>query len=367
MATRASFILAQQTPGLLRELLRVGRGLRRRKTVLPWKLEFFTTYSCGSRCKTCLIWTRYEREPEKQATELSAEDFGRVAGSVGKHLRWLSFTGGEITDRDDAEELVRNVADASPNARVLSTSSHGLDPVKVENLFGAIAKAYPKRAIMVTLSLDGLGDTYTHIRGVDGHLQVEESMERLQKLAKTHPNLAPSFQATLSPANFDQVSELLARMNKLASGNVVTIANDSLVLTEGRIKNIDARSDDRLKDVLKTVEKSLPRDGLSNLFARTYLRLSAKSLPSPDAPIPCTAGFSSLTISPYGEILQCDRYDQPLAILQAPDFDIPTAIQSAEFKTKLEPWIGCTECFTPCQAYPSMMQAPFRSFWRSLG
>ena len=138
MSTPTQIQLAQ-LPALLREIARARAGMRRGSPVLPWRLELFVTYSCRSRCKTCLIWTRYEREPEQRARELSPDAFAKAAASVGPHLRWLSFTGGEITDRDDALEIVSKVADAAPSARVLAASTHGLSPSRVEALFGAVA------------------------------------------------------------------------------------------------------------------------------------------------------------------------------------------------------------------------------------
>jgi MoaA/NifB/PqqE/SkfB family radical SAM enzyme len=362
----ATEILARQAPGLLVELARVARAARRREPTLPWKLEFFTTYSCGSRCKTCLIWTRYEREPGRRADELGALAFARVARSVAPHLRWLSFTGGEITDRDDAEALVAAVADAAPRARVLSVSSHGLDPERVERLFRAVASHYPDRAVMVTLSLDGLGATYARVRGVDGAGRVLESMDRLQRAARDLPNLAPSFQTTLSSRNLAEASGLLAALAALAAGNVVTVANDSRVLTEGRIKGVDVRRDPRLRAALDGAIAAVPLDGLAGLFGQVYLRLLRGSLDDEAAPLPCSAGLASLTISPYGEVLQCDRHDAPLGRLEGPDWDLARLVRSEAFGRRLAPWIGCTECFTPCQAYPSMMQAPVLAAWRTL-
>lgn len=351
-------ILLKQLPGLLRELARVRRALAAGRVTTPWKLEFFTTYSCASKCKTCLIWTRYRRDPEARKRELSADAFGRIAASIGGHLRWLAFTGGEVTEREDALEVFNAVLRGAPRARVISASSHGLDPEGVEALFGAVAAQHPDVAVLVTLSLDGLGDTYEAIRGVDGAARVEESLARLQALAKRHPNLAPSLQTTLSPANFDEADALLAHANALSDGNVVTIANDSRVLTEGKLDGIDARRHPKMAAALRSAERATGLSGFSDLFAHLYLRLLRTSLESDDAPLACAAGLASLTISPYGEVLQCDRHDQPLGRLEGPEYDLAALLRSPEFARALTPDIGCRECFTPCQAYPTIMQAP---------
>jgi MoaA/NifB/PqqE/SkfB family radical SAM enzyme len=365
-AIPVSKVMRRQLPALLGSLLRVKRERRKGGSVLPWKLEFFTTYSCGSRCKTCLIWTRYEREPELRAKELSPEAFGKITASVGEHLRWISFTGGEITDRDDALELATQVVDAAPRARVISSSSHGLAPERTESLFGALAERYPDRAIMVTLSLDGLSESYEKIRGVDGFDAVIESMARLKALSVHHPNLQASYQVTLSRLNLHEADALIDYVAGEAEGNVVTIANDSRVLTEGRIKDIDVRLDERLMAALSRATKSSRFFDINGQFARVYMGLVRAMNKSGEAPIPCSAGLASLTVGPYGEVLQCDRHDEALGHIAAPDFNLEHLIRSPEFQAKLEPLRDCRECFTPCQAYPSMMQAPIKAGLGSL-
>ena len=359
-------IFLEQIPGLSRELARVKLGMWSKRPVVPWKLEFFLTYSCGSRCKTCLIWTRYDREPEKRAQELDANAFARVARSVGPSLRWLSFTGGEITDREDAEEIMIAVGEGAPGCRVISSSSHGLSPHRVEEVFEGVARRFPDRAILVTLSMDGLGKTYKDIRGVSGADQVFESYDRLELLSKKYPNLGASFQTTLSERNFGEARELLEVLAKRSPGNVVTIANDSRVLTEGKIPDIDARDSPAIKAALEDAIHSNPARGLSGIFSQIYLRLTRGALEINEAPVPCVAGFASLTISPYGEVLQCDRHDEPLGVLEAPDYDLSALIRSENYMERLEKYRGCRECFTPCQAYPSIMHAPMKSSFLAL-
>ncbi len=364
---RASTVLFTQAPGLLQELLRVRRALQRRRATLPWKLELLLTYSCGSRCKTCLIWTRYERAPQDRARELPPEAFAKVARSVAPHLRWISFTGGEITDRADAGEIVAQVTAAAPRCRVLSFTSHGLNPEPLLDLLQGLAAAEPRRAILVTLSLDGLGETYKKIRGVDGAGQVLDTMDRLQRLRRQLPNLAPSFQTTLSERNLDELDSILRLVSERAEGNVVTVASDSKVLTEGKIKGVEVRLDPRLPEALARAEARTRATGLSAAFSKLYLRMLRQGLAAELAPIPCTAGLASLTITPYGEVLQCDRHDEPLGILGPPDFDLRALIASPGFAHRLAPLIGCRECFTPCQAYPSMMHLPLRSLSGLIG
>jgi MoaA/NifB/PqqE/SkfB family radical SAM enzyme len=356
-----ALIQLRMLPGLLREITRVRRGMARGRAVLPWRLEIFATYSCQSRCKTCLIWTRYQREPELRARELPPEAFARAAASVRSHLRWLSFTGGEITDRQDATELVFRVAEAAPAARVIAASTHGLDPPGVEALFRAVADRFRERAVLVTVSLDGLGETYEAIRGVQGAELALESVARLEALGRTHPNLGASFQVTLSRRNMEQAGTLIKEISARARGNVVTVANDSLVLTEGRLEGVDAREDPRLRAAVESALEELPGRDISEAFAGAYLRLVRRSLPGGLAPIPCVAGFASLTLSPYGEVLQCDRHNQPLGVLEAPDFDLGRVVKGEGFARRLAAYEGCRECFTPCQAYPSMMHAPVRT------
>jgi hypothetical protein len=190
-------------------------------------------------------------------------------------------------------------------------------------------------------------------------------MARLQALTRWLPNLTSSYQTTISATNLPLAVELLRDLNRRATGNVVTVANDSRVLTEGRIASVDVRDQEALGLVLDQVERETPLSSISALTGRAFLRVASANLRKNEAPIPCTAGLAALSISPLGDVLQCDRHDEPLGTLSAPEYDLRALIKDASYREKLQPRIGCRECFTPCQAYPSMMQQPLRSAWHA--
>jgi molybdenum cofactor biosynthesis enzyme MoaA len=82
------------------EMARIARA-----PTLPYKLEYILTFSCGSRCRTCNIWKRYIDDPQKRSEEMTVDEVVRSVTSAKEHVRWISLTGGEITDREDLEDV----------------------------------------------------------------------------------------------------------------------------------------------------------------------------------------------------------------------------------------------------------------------
>ena len=92
-----------------------------------------------------------------------------------------------------------------------------------------------------------------------------------------------------------------------------------------------------------------------------HLGLTQRFFETGEAPVPCSTGHAALTIDPYGGVLQCDSRDSAMTTLQAHDFDIVAMCRSQSFRDALRPLSGCRECWTPCQAYPSIIHHPVES------
>ncbi|MBD89823.1 MAG: hypothetical protein CL940_05770 [Deltaproteobacteria bacterium] len=329
---------------------------------LPYKLEYILTFSCGSRCRTCNIWKRYIDDPEKRSEELSVDEIVRSVASAREHVRWVSLTGGEITDRDDLEDIVEGIVDAvGDRLSLLQFTTNGINPDRVEEAFSRILPMTAGIPTYVTMSLDGIGSTYERVRGVpNGYDKVQESMRRLEAL--NAPELTTSFQITLSELNHHEADALFDVASEGRERPIITMATNALQLTGGKA-DVDVRSaGPEVREALKRAAGRYPLRGLKDLPPKLHLGLVQRFFDRGDAPLPCVAGHASLTIDAYGGVLQCDSRDVPLAHLRANDFDIPAMCRSEGFREALAPLSGCRECFTPCQAYPTIMHNPTRAF-----
>ena len=154
------------------------------RPTLPYKLEYIITFACGSRCRTCNIWKRYIDDPEKRNEELTVDELVRSAASARDHVRWISLTGGEITDRDDLGDIVEGIVDAvGDRLSLLQFTTNGIDPERVESAFARLLPMTHKIPTYVTMSLDGIGANYERVRGVpDGYNKVMRSIRMTQRI-----------------------------------------------------------------------------------------------------------------------------------------------------------------------------------------
>lgn len=339
---------------------RVEARRRTGRATCPYKLEFIVTFACGSRCRTCSIWKRYLDEPERRAAELCAEDIIRAAASNREHLRWISLTGGEVTDRPDLVELVEGlVAAVGDRLALFQLTTNGIAPDRVRAMFPRILRATRGIPTYVTISLDGLGRDYERVRGVpNGYERVQRSMQALREVAEVEPHLTTGWQVTLSELNASAADALFEAASEGQERPIITMATNALTLTSGRADVDVRRAGPEVVAALRRMWRRYPARSLRDLPPRLHLGLTQRFFATGEAPLPCVAGHSTLTIDPYGGVLQCDSRDAPLARLQDHDLDIPAMCRSDAFRQGLARWSGCRECWTPCQAYPTILHHP---------
>ena len=137
-------------------------------------------------------------------------------------------------------------------------------------------------------------------------------------------------------------------------------------LADGKL-NVDLRS--LGKEAVDTVERiwrRYPSFRPTDLPPWIHLGLSKEYFEGGRSPLPCVGGQASLTIDPYGRVLQCDSRSRELATLQEHDFDLVAMCHSKSFQKRLASKLGCTECWTPCLAYPTVMHHPVSSLLRAV-
>jgi MoaA/NifB/PqqE/SkfB family radical SAM enzyme len=337
-------------------LARARHDLARGRPRTPYKLELFLTWRCASRCQTCSIWRR------PAGVELDVETWRRVVASVGPRLLWLSLTGGECSLRDDLGELIVTAAGAAPSLLYINLSSNGLHPERLER---HLSRALPRLRVplTVTLSLDGLGARHDELRGVPGaHERVLESAARLERLRARHPGLAFAPQVTLSASNQDQWPALARHSRALSSGisPVFSPAVAGPVLAPPDpgvdLRRAGAAATQALLALLDQIPARHPEDVITRRFLSTLPAYLARGV----APLPCTAGYASLSVEPDGVARRCDSLDERLGQLEDVDWSVPALLRSPQVRAAFAGLPRCRRCWTPCQAYPTLMAHPSR-------
>jgi MoaA/NifB/PqqE/SkfB family radical SAM enzyme len=142
----------------------------------PASIVILTTELCNARCVHCDMWKNSGKEDSP-----AAEQWKRVLSDL---RAWLGpvqvcFSGGEALLRPFTTELVEYASQIGLFVEVL-THGYWKDQTVIERL--ALAKPW-----RVTVSLDGLGETHSKIRGREGFFEVaSRSIETLRRVRKEH-------------------------------------------------------------------------------------------------------------------------------------------------------------------------------------
>lgn len=271
--------------------------------LLPMNLTIGLTYRCNSRCRTCNIWQKKEKNKE-----LTLEEWDKIFRSLGKSIIFLTLSGGEPFLRKDIVEICQIVYQHC-QPLVITIPTNGLLAKAIVEKVAEIVRSCPQTQVIVNLSVDGIGSQNDQIRGIKGHYQkVMETYRRLKKLR--YKNLTIGFHTVISKfnvADFPQIAETL-----------LALKPDSYVaeIAEQRIELGTERSDispqlDRYQQavdflIAKTKQKKFK--GVSKAtqaFRQEYYQLTKEILEQKRQVIPCYAGWASAQIAPNGDVWGC--------------------------------------------------------------
>ncbi len=154
--------------------LRTFAGGRWADRCRPASIVFLLTELCNARCVHCDIWKNRGKEdaPTLEQYKTVLEDLRRWLGPV-----LIVFSGGEALLKSYAAEVI---AHGSSIGLLMEILTHGYwdDQSKIEKL----ALARPWR---ITVSLDGMGETHTKIRGRDQFFEkTMRTIETLQRMRR---------------------------------------------------------------------------------------------------------------------------------------------------------------------------------------
>lgn len=179
--------------------LRTFAGGRWASHCRPTSIVFLLTELCNARCVHCDIW--------KNRGKADAPTFDQWRAVLSDLRKWLgpvrvAFSGGETLLWPFTIDLV---AWSNRLGLLPEVLTHGYwdDQLKIENL----ALAGPWR---VTVSLDGLGDTHTRIRGRDKFFEkTSATIRTLQRVRREHRlDYTVCLKTVIMSHNLDEVCEI---------------------------------------------------------------------------------------------------------------------------------------------------------------
>lgn len=312
----------------------------------PYKWLIQLTNDCNSRCGTCDIWRLYKDNPELQSRELAIDKYRELFQQNGADLRWLAFSGGEVTLYPYWDEILELVKEYCPNLLIVTFTTNALLPKKVLELAQKLKTL--KANLFVVLSLDGDEQLHDKLRGVKGNAQLVQETKTLLEQAQIKVYLG----ATLSGENADF-------WMKYTSSKAQSY---SLVHSGGIFEKEVELEDTKILSALRVILKKYPIRSLEALGEYLYLRLSKNFLKRErkTLPLPCASLKSSLHLTPYGEVKAC-MFMPVVGSLK--DQSLNQILSSEEATRQLEQIRNeqCPRCWMNCYAPHSILEHPLKT------
>jgi MoaA/NifB/PqqE/SkfB family radical SAM enzyme len=343
------------TPPLPRRLRRLRRYVGLVGPVLasnlgrldaPWKLTYAITYVCNHRCEHCNIWTR------RPKGEL---DLARITAlfAANPQLRWLDLTGGEPTARADLPDVVRAAARHLPSLLVLHFPTNGSRPERALAAAEAARDAGPAKVI-VTVSLDGPPAVHDALRGTPGAW--DAAVETFARLRAAR-GIEVVFGLTITDRNAERLRDTYTAARS-ALGDALRPSDLHLNVAQ-RSAHFYGNSTMELPDP-EAVQRAIARFPIAptsarSLMERGYQGLLPRFLASGASPVRCQALSASVFVDPWGTAYPCITEDRPLGGLEVHGWSL-AALWRATAEAADDMAAGrCAGCWTPCEAYPSLL------------
>jgi len=322
----------------------------------PFKLTFCLTFWCNYRCQTCNIWKMKPRD------ELTLDEIRRFFERSGRFL-WVDLTGGEVTLRKDFIDICHAVIDGCPELLLLHFPTNGYLTDKVVAAARAITTRPGRKPekFIITVSTDGDEHTNDEIRGIEGGWRRQlETFKQLREI----PGVDAVLGMTLSAANVDHYPVAFAA----AQREVPDLRHDEFhvnIVHESPhyLGNTDLglRANASREKLAAAIEqyahlRGIPR-GPVGYLERTYLAHVRQYLETGKTPMRCHALSASCFIDSWGNVFPCTIYDKKVGSLRDVDYDLARIWNTPEADA-LEQEIfdyQCPQCWTPCEAYQSIM------------
>jgi len=331
---------------LLRRAISAARGRPRG----PFKVTAAVTWVCEQHCRHCNIWRR------EQGEEMSAGEWRQVWREARSTLSWIDLTGGEVTERSDFDEIAVSAIEELPDLAMLHFPSNGSDPQRLEQLTKRILAAGPSR-LVVSISLDGPPDLHDRIRGQSGSFATAlASWKRLKSLG-----VPTYFGMTLSPWNLDRLEETMQALQGRLPGFTWRDLHHNFIHTsphyfgnEGMQRLSAEQMEGAARELI--VRRGPPRSAIE-WVERMYLRRVGEYARSGRSPQPCTSLAGNCFIAPDGTVHPCHVWDSPVGRLPGNGYSLAQILgktPALRGRQQVESE-QCPGCWTPCEAYPTLL------------
>lgn len=315
------------------------------KTYKPHTAVLAVTYNCNSRCQMCNIWKK------KFKKEIEPDVFLRLP----KSLDDINISGGEPFLRNDLIKIIDNVFLAS-NPSKLVISTNGFLSKKIISFAKEILKKKYADRITIAISLDGIGDIHTKVRGIPNAFKlVEDTIKGLKK--ENFKNIGVGY--TFIKGNEDEYSKVFdyAEKNGLNFGATIAHNADNYFSIENNQKvnadKVKAQTDYFINKKIKSFKKN-------ELGKSYYMHGIAHYAKTGKALVECDAMRGSFFMDPFANIFPCNILSVSAGNLKEESFsEIWNNATSKIIRCKTK---NCkTPCWMVCTAKPGIKKHWFKT------
>ncbi len=328
-------------------------GANVRSPELPYKVTFVATYHCNFRCEMCNIWQK------KSVNEMTP---GEIALFFERwpQFRWVHLTGGELFMRRDLDDVVAAIQKSCRSMFLLNFPTTGWFGDKTIALVErTLARGVGR--LMVTISIDGPKPLHEEMRGLPGSWDKGiDTFRRLRGIKRS--NFQTVVGMTLMAKNANRVNETISAIRQV----IPDFHRSELHLNVGHesghyFDNVGYPVENHHAEILRAVEDHRKQNGSSlhpvKFLEDRYQALISKYYETGKSPLPCTALSSSCFIDAYWNLFACSIWDAKVGNLRENGFDLRGLWESDRRRELRGDVIAerCSHCWTPCEAYPTIL------------
>lgn len=316
----------------------------------PYKLTYVVTKECHSKCQNCDIW---KLKPQNELTLGEIEKFTRNT----PYLSWVDFTGGEPTDRKDFVEVIACFLQNCPDLLLIHFPTNGLVPGRIEDVAQRILKLRPPRFV-VSVSIDGPPEINDQLRGIPNDFaRAVETYRRLSAM----DGLDVYVGMTLYRQNVKHIEATVEAIKQIlptfSYANLhVNIAHVSEHYYGNRVQEQEDRQSISAGVQSLMRQRGFPKTPFE-LMEKAYHKHVRKYLEDGKCPVPCSSLTASCYMAEDGTVYPCTIWNAPLGNIRDTGYSLEPLLRS-EKAVELRGLIRqerCPHCWTPCEAYPTLL------------
>ena len=336
----------------------------------PYKLNFAITSACNSRCLTCNVGRIFQKNPEVIKNDLKTEEIGKLFDSLPPTITWLSFSGGEPFLRQDLVDIISLAILKIPSLSVISIPSNGLSTQRIIATVKTILNLDNLPQFFLNFSIDGPPEIHDKIRGVQGgYKKTWSTYEAIKELSQKNNKLRVNLEITISQLNLNSLIEFCEELVKNNEKVTITIAHHGFLYKNENLNSILVNKDQihKIRRIISIINKSLSWLSPPELVEKLYLGKIVDYLINPQNQVlPCQALSTSFAISPQGEMAPCFMWGEKLGNVKKTKVMKIWRSSHTQRIRQLIKLNNCPNCWTPCEAYQSIIWTFLTGRWNRL-